>query len=845
MLAATQTHGAFRFKCLPRQKQTTTETTMKITTEITTETATKIITKTTMKTTMKKLLTILIAVALGGFNAKASAQTNSPAAEWLSRQVDDYSSRVYVYSDFSDSRNAFTQHGYMSGGSVAASVIDEASPAAYSGITSIKATVPIAPGAWSGWTFATGILSQGSIVPRMDWGEQDARQDLSGARKLVLHARAADGQTALVEFKMGAMIGAYPDSSGAQSSGVVSLADQWKTVEIDLRGADLSRIAAGLSFVLNDDNLPKNLVTFYLDEIYYDFGAPRDIPLFLPSYESVPLDQSDSFINSYAYSYDAAMTVLALAYAGKTRQAAQVADALLFAFDNDREFTPAQRGVRNGYASGDPASPPGWYAGAAGKAPYAKLAGTYDNAEDIWKEDYYSDSYSTGNNAWILLAFLKIHHDTRDAKYLDAARRLAAYLHTLRDDVNGGFTGGWEGFDDTQTNATYASTEHNIDLYSAFSQLANTVAPADPAAAARYNADAAHARLFVLAMYNPAEGFFHAGTKQDGATITINDDFHPLDTNTWAIQSLIFHGEPSIDPAKIISYIENNLGDPETGFYKFSDQTTEGYWTEGTYQKIVADLVMGRRETYQQQLAALATRAQPDGSIRATNVQDMLTGLYLGNGQPWLYQPRVSLAATAWKTLAELGVNPLDPDLYDAGLSDYALTITNGSGSGSYAAGAAVTITADAAPSGKVFDHWTTTSGGAFANAHAPTTTFTMPANATTLAAIYKDTGGANNGNNSGGGGGGGGAPSLLYLAAAAALLGARASHKRLLAVFDGSGGPKARFIIAQPIGLGIGNNKTTRAEGPSHDLGVKPWDGPSALDFSRTRNPARWAGLP
>ena len=618
-----------------------------------------------MKTAnMKTLLAILAFAALSGFNINASAQTNSPsspAAAWLTRQVDDYSSRLYVYSDSGDLRNTFTQRGYMSGGNVAASALDESSTVAYSGITSIKVGVPIAPGAWSGWTFATGVLSAGSTVPQMDWGDHNAKYDLTGAQKLVLHARAADGETALVEFKMGTMGGAYPDSisPNGKSSGVVKLTEQWQTVEIDLSGANLSGIAAGFVFVLNDGNLPKNSVTFYIDDIYYDFGAARNMPLFLASYESVPLDKPDSNINSYSYSYDSAMTVLALAYAGKTRQAAQVADALLFALYNDRNFTPAQRGVRNGYASGSPVSPPGWRAGTTGKAPYARLVSTSD-------KDSYSDSYSTGNNAWTLLALLKIYHDTRDAKYLDAARDLAAYLHTLRDDASdsfGGFTGGWEGFDDApQTKDTYASTEHNIDLYSAFSQLANTVGPADPVFA-QYTDDAAHAKSFVLKMYNPGEGFFYTGTGPDNKTI--NKDVLPLDTNTWSLQSLVFLNEPNIDPAKIISYMENNLRDPATGFYKYSNKTTAGFWTEGTYQKIVTDLVMGRRESYQQQLAALATQAQPDGSIRATNVETLLTGF---DGS--VYYPRVSAGATAWKTLAELGVNPLDPGLYAAGHND-------------------------------------------------------------------------------------------------------------------------------------------------------------------------------
>ena len=87
----------------------------------------------------------------------------------------------------------------------------------------------------------------------------------------------------------------------------------------------------------------------------------------------------------------------------------------------------------------------------------------------------------------------------------------------------------------------------------------------------------------------------------------------------------------------------------------------------------------------------------------------------------------------------------------------YVLTVENGSGSGSYEEGAAVTITANPAPSGKVFDKWITTGGGALANANSATTTYTMPAGAASVKATYKNSSGGNGG---GGGGGGGGSSS-------------------------------------------------------------------------------------
>lgn len=68
----------------------------------------------------------------------------------------------------------------------------------------------------------------------------------------------------------------------------------------------------------------------------------------------------------------------------------------------------------------------------------------------------------------------------------------------------------------------------------------------------------------------------------------------------------------------------------------------------------------------------------------------------------------------------------------------YTVTVTSGTGGGSYASGETVTITANAAPSGQTFDKWTTSDGVTFANASSANTTFTMPAKAVTVTATYK-----------------------------------------------------------------------------------------------------------
>jgi len=69
----------------------------------------------------------------------------------------------------------------------------------------------------------------------------------------------------------------------------------------------------------------------------------------------------------------------------------------------------------------------------------------------------------------------------------------------------------------------------------------------------------------------------------------------------------------------------------------------------------------------------------------------------------------------------------------------YTVTVNSGSGGGNHVAGSTVNITANAAPSGKEFDKWTTTDGVAFASVNATSTSFTMPAKHVTVTATYKD----------------------------------------------------------------------------------------------------------
>ena len=71
---------------------------------------------------------------------------------------------------------------------------------------------------------------------------------------------------------------------------------------------------------------------------------------------------------------------------------------------------------------------------------------------------------------------------------------------------------------------------------------------------------------------------------------------------------------------------------------------------------------------------------------------------------------------------------------------EYEVVVENGLGSGNYAKGAAVAITANEAPEGQEFDKWSTdNSSVVLEDANAKTTTFVMPGEAVKVTATYKD----------------------------------------------------------------------------------------------------------
>lgn len=86
----------------------------------------------------------------------------------------------------------------------------------------------------------------------------------------------------------------------------------------------------------------------------------------------------------------------------------------------------------------------------------------------------------------------------------------------------------------------------------------------------------------------------------------------------------------------------------------------------------------------------------------------------------------------------------------------YTVTVENGTGGGQYAENDTVTVKANTAPSGEVFDKWIVNSGTVtLANTNSATTSFAMPKENVRITAIFKDesSGGSSGGSSSRGGG--------------------------------------------------------------------------------------------
>ena len=349
-----------------------------------------------------------------------------------------------------------------------------------------------------------------------------------------------------------------------------------------------------------------------------------------------------------AYLYDNAIALYALAEAGAVWHVEKLADAIVYAQEHDRTFHDGR--LRNVYLSGDPSVDSGRSV-TGGAVP---LPGFWHNGK--WQEDYYSVSSSVGNMAWTILALCRASEavsEGKQAAYLAAAEKAADFLLVFSS-KQGGFTAGYEGWDEVQVKARYMSTEHNIAAAVAYSVLAERMEASNPEKAAVYTAAAESARKFVASMYDADLCCFYTGTVETGNTV--NKGVIPLDATALSI--LAFNGEPG-EPAEEFAFLKTNLA-VGPGF-DFSAGDLDGVWNEGTAQMALCYWKQGLDDEYHALLGYLKTQEYKNGGVPAADRDGVSTGFQLsGTQQLWEYNNSLSIGATGWYALAQMQINPLE-----------------------------------------------------------------------------------------------------------------------------------------------------------------------------------------
>ncbi len=617
--------------------------------------------------------------------------------EWQEYSIDLSTPEFFVvYTDAeAGGNNRFNPSGWM-GNTDSISFDDSCIQNPKHGSSCIKITyTPESQDEWAGVYW---------LSRENNWGDS-CGYDLSGATKLTFYARGERGDEK-AEFKVGGITGACPDTiRTAITTGVVDLKKEWQKYEINLRRTDLSNVIGGFCWVTNTVQNPEGC-TIYVDEIMFDKTIDKDLNhliggfcwvaaqdknpqgstiyidavrydkertnelRFLDSYESLCVPEDVSSRNA-AHLYDNALVMLAFMARGAEddwERARILADSFVYAQTHDRYFNDGR--LRNVYQSGDLAD---------SETDTARLSGWWDYDREEWLEDKYHVSSYTGNLAWVMIALLAYYEEKGGGEYLTAAETLGRWIHDncYDEDPNGysGYTGGLLGWEPSaedpkgQEKLIWKSTEHNLDLYVAFTMLYEATGNDI------WDTRAHVAATFVEEMWNEAGYHFWTGTTGS----EINRDVIPADAQTWGLMVL----EDVDIYGRGIEWVEEFCRVdqcPECNDWKgfdFSyDNTTEennrdGVWWEGTAHMCLAYQIigaMGKSDEYLEELRRCqqeADNANGKGIVAACH-DKLTTGFttvceseeYPDGQCPWYYYNRLHIGATAWYIFAELCYNP-------------------------------------------------------------------------------------------------------------------------------------------------------------------------------------------
>lgn len=229
-------------------------------------------------------------------------------------------------------------------------------------------------------------------------------------------------------------------------------------------------------------------------------------------------------LNSTAFTYDNALQIIAY-LSRRTRddlaRARILGDSLLYAQSHDPQYSDGR--LRDSYFIADPATNAYVFIQSNGTVsldgPPAFLNGT-----------------AVGNVAWAGLALARLAAYTGARSYLDGALKLGAWIVNNEYDPAGGYKFGANA--DNTPSPNGKSTEHNIDTYAFFVELAQLTHDQPYAGLTSpqpWSALAQHALDFVHAMWEPTAAHFWTGTNPDGSTNTAPI---PEDVQTWSYLAL-------------------------------------------------------------------------------------------------------------------------------------------------------------------------------------------------------------------------------------------------------------------------------------------------------------------
>lgn len=357
----------------------------------------------------------------------------------------------------------------------------------------------------------------------------------------------------------------------------------------------------------------------------------KNTPLFLASYPK----ETSGPLSGVAFLYDNATATIALIGCGDIAKARRIGDAMLWAQDHDRFWHDGR--LRNAYLPGPTTAAP------------LKLPGWWDAKQNHWAEDQYQVGSDSGNLAWAMLALSALARATHDARYLNGAERIGAYVAQSFDrHAPAGFAGGTLGGEPKPFAYRWKSTEHNTDLAAAFAQLA--AATHDPHWQ-KLSDQAAH---FVAGMWQDKCGCFDAGSGEDGAG---RNPMRALDAQLWPLLALPGAATRYVGA---LDYARRAMG--VRGGFAYSD-AKDAVWTEGTAQ--AALLLELTKQDAAAPLAAIARNRAPDkdnkdGNYFAIDTAQSKTGFLLDTdrSKPRAYFHAVHLAALAWTALAQARFNP-------------------------------------------------------------------------------------------------------------------------------------------------------------------------------------------